>query len=69
MSTYISVNKYKIRSNEPAIRVAKTKSAKPEYFRSIKVNGPFEMIQSDKPILKCGARLVIKTDAEVEGTP
>lgn len=69
MTTYISVNRHRIRSGEPPVRVARTKSAKADYFRSVKIEGPSELISSpDKPILKCGARLVIITEANVVGT-
>lgn len=74
MSKYISINRHIIASNakncenKPVIRVAKTKTAKPEYYSAIEIRGPSKvMYNPHEPILKCGARLVIVTDAEVAG--
>lgn len=72
--TYININKHVIGknnrtgSNDPAIRVARTKTAKPQYFHSVKIMGEVELIQSDKPLLPCGAKVVLFTEAEVIGT-
>jgi hypothetical protein len=68
---YISVNRQIIARNarhgtkEPAISVRIGKSGKPRYVRSLKINGPSKLLYDpSKPILKCGARLVIITEAE-----
>jgi hypothetical protein len=73
MTTYITINKHIIAANarhgrdEPPIRVAKSKSGKPVYARSVKINGPSQLLyDAGKPLLKCGARLAIATEAEVE---
>ena len=68
--TYIHVNQHKIRANlkngtnEPVITV-KTRR-KNEYCRAITINGPCQVLQStdDKPILPCGARVVMVTESE-----
>ena len=72
MKTYIHVNQHKIRSNlknktdEPVITVKQCKTN--TYCKSVKILGDSEVLQSltDKPILSCGARVVIVTEAEVE---
>ena len=65
---YVSINKHIIAKNarhgtkEPPISIRKTKSGKAKYVQSVKISGPCELIYSpDKPILKCGARLVLIT--------
>jgi hypothetical protein len=70
--TYIHVNQHKIRSNlkngtnEPVITVKSGKNN--TYCRSVTINGPATVLQSlnDKPILSCGARVVIETMSPVE---
>ncbi len=74
MKTYIHVNQHKIRSNlknkvnEPVITVKQGK--KNTYCHSVKILGECEVISSttDKPILSCGARVVIATHSDVEIT-
>jgi len=68
---YISVNKQTVAKNsrtgsrDPAIAVRTSKSGKAEMVNRVAINGPCEVIYTpDKPILKCGARLVIEADAE-----
>lgn len=69
---YIHVNQHKIRSNlkhgtnEPVITVKEGR--KNTYGHSVKINGPSEVIYSgdNKPILPCGARVVIVTESEVD---
>jgi hypothetical protein len=69
--TYIHVNQHKIRANlkngtnEPVITVKQGK--KNTYCNSVTINGPSEVLQSttDKPILSCGARVVMVTTADV----
>lgn len=69
--TYIHVNQHKIRANlrngtsEPVITVKQGK--KNTYCSSVTINGPATVLQSttDKPILSCGARVVMVTTAGV----
>ena len=68
---YIHVNQHKIRSNkknnknEPVITVKEGK--KNTYGHSVKIHGESEILYggNDKPLLSCGARVVIKTKADV----
>jgi hypothetical protein len=68
---YIHVNQHIIRSNkknnanEPVLTVKEGK--KNTYGHSVQVHGPSTVIYggNDKPVLSCGARVVIKTEAEV----
>ena len=70
--TYIHVNQHKIRSNkkngtnEPVITIKQ--GTKNTYCHEVKVLGPSTVIYggNNKPLLSCGARVVIKTEAEVE---
>ena len=72
VKTYIHVNQHKIRSNkkngtnEPVITIKQ--GTKNTYCHEVKVLGPSTVIYggNDKPLLSCGARVVIKTEAEVE---
>ena len=72
VKTYIHVNQLKIRSNkkngtnEPVITIKQ--GTKNTYCHEVKVLGPSTVIYggNDKPLLSCGARVVIKTEAEVE---
>ena len=69
MTEYVSINAGIIRLNAingtdlPPIRIARTKSdQKPRYAREIEINGKCKLVYSPKkPILKCGARLVLET--------
>ena len=69
---YIHVNQHKIRANkkngtnEPVLTVKEGR--KNTYGHFVKINGPSEVMYggNDKPILPCGARVVIRTDAEIE---
>ena len=66
---YIHVNQHIIRSNkkneanEPVLTVKEGK--KNTYGYSVQIHGPSTVIYggSDKPVLSCGARVVIKTEA------
>ena len=70
--TYIHVHQHKIRSNlknnesEPCITVKKGKSN--TYCHEVHIKGDSKVIYggNDKPLLSCGARVVIETIAEVE---
>jgi hypothetical protein len=70
---YIHVNQHKIRANlkngtdDPVITVKEGR--KNTYGHAVKINGPSEVIYSggdNKPVLPCGARVVIVTESEVD---
>ena len=69
--TYIHVNQHVIRSNkknernDPVITVKQ--GTKNTYCHRVVINGPSEVIYggNDKPLLNCGARVVIETESEV----
>ena len=71
MKTYIHVNQHKIRANkkhgtnEPVITVKQGK--KNTYCHSVEVMGRSVVRYggNEKPILSCGARVVIETESEV----
>ena len=71
MKTYIHVNQHKIRANkkhgtnEPVITVKQGR--KNTYCHSVEVLGPSVVRYggNKKPILSCGARVVIETESEV----
>ena len=71
MKKYIHVNQHKIRhnrkhgSNEPVITVKEGK--KNTYCHSVEILGPSKVIYggNDKPLLSCGARVVIETEADL----
>ena len=73
MKTYIHVNQHKIRANkkhgtnEPVITVKKC--LENTYCHEVEVLGPSTIMYggNDKPILSCGARVVIMTESEVKG--
>ena len=68
---YIHVNQHIIRSNkknnanEPVLTVKEGK--KNTYGHVVQIQGPSTVIYggNDKPVLSCGARVVIQTEAEV----
>ena len=70
--TYIHVNQHVIRSNkknernDPVITVKQ--GSKNVYCHKVAINGPSIVVYggNDKPILNCGARVVIETDASVD---
>lgn len=71
MSWYVNVNKHTIRRNavngtdEPPVRVSKGKSGLGSYCHELELPAGSKMIYSaDKPILKCGARLVVECPTE-----
>lgn len=73
MTTYISVNRRVIAKNsatgsdDPPISIRHNKSGQPYYCRELEIQGPSRlMYDSRKPILSCGARLVIATEANVK---
>jgi hypothetical protein len=66
---YISVNRQIIARNarhktsDPAISYRRGKSGKPTYVKELIIDGPCKLMYDPlKPILKCGARLVIETE-------
>jgi hypothetical protein len=73
MTTYININKNVIAANakhhrnDPPIRISRGKSGKPVYAHEIEIKGSSRLIYSaDRPILPCGARRAIATEADVE---
>ena len=70
--TYIHVNQHVIRANkkngadDPVITVKQGRTN--TYCSEVKVHGPSTIVYggNDKPILPCGARVVIVTESEVE---
>jgi hypothetical protein len=70
--TYIHVNQHKIRSNkkhgtdEPVITVKQ--GSKNTYCHEVRIMGDSVVRYggNDRPILSCGARVVIETEADVE---
>jgi hypothetical protein len=70
--TYIHVNQHKIRSNkkngtnEPVITIKR--GTKNTYCHEVKILGPSSVVYggNDKPIIPCGARVVVLTESEVE---
>jgi hypothetical protein len=72
VTTYIHVNRQTIAKNakhgtdEPAVRVQKGKWGKSIYCHEARIEGPSTIVYSPhEPVLSCGARLVISTEAEV----
>ncbi len=71
VKTYIHVNQHKIRSNkkngtnEPVITIKQ--GTKNTYCHEVKVLGPSTVIYggNNKPLLSCGARVVIQTDSDI----
>lgn len=69
---YIHVNQHVIRSNKkhsednPVITIKQ--GSKNTYCHEVEIKGPSRVIYSgnDRPILNCGARVVIETEADVE---
>lgn len=69
---YIHVNQHKIRANkkhgtnEPVITIKEGR--KNTYCHSVAIHGPSKVSYggNDKPLLSCGARVVIETDADIE---
>ena len=69
---YIHVNQHVIRANKknntnnPVITIKKSKSN--IYCHEVNILGPSRVVYggNEKPLLSCGARVVIETEAEVE---
>ncbi len=73
MVWYVNINKHTIAANnkkapedaEPPVRFCKGKSGKQTYCYEVELPANSRVIYSpDKPILKCGARLVIECPEE-----
>ena len=72
MKTYVHVNQHKIRANkkhgtdDPVITIKKGRSN--TYCHEARINGPSFLRYggNNKPILPCGARVVIETESDVE---
>jgi hypothetical protein len=72
MKKYIHVNQHKIRSNkknnslEPVITIKEGK--KNTYCSEGEILGPSRIFYggNEKPILSCGARVVIETESEIK---
>ncbi len=71
MPTWIVVNRHRIRANAkgsslPPIRITRGKYGKPVYANEIEFDGPTRLVyDANKPVLPCGARLAIATEAKV----
>ena len=69
---YIHVNQHVIRANkknnanDPVITIKQGSTN--TYCHEVEIKGPSRMIYSgnDKPILSCGARVVIETESDIE---
>jgi hypothetical protein len=69
--TYIHVNQHVIRANkkhdknDPVITVKSGKNN--TYCHQVEILGPSKVVYggNDKPLLNCGARVVIETESEV----
>ena len=70
--TYIHVNQHIIRSNkknnanDPVITIKQ--GIKNTYCHEVLINGPSKVIYggNEKPLLNCGARVVIETEASID---
>ena len=70
--TYIHVNQHVIRSNkknnenEPVITIKQ--GSKNTYCHEVQINGPSKIVYggNDKPLLNCGARVVIETEHSID---
>jgi hypothetical protein len=70
--TYIHVNQHKIRANKKngtndAVITVK-QGRKNDYCHEVVILGPSKVTYggNDRPILSCGARVVIETEAEIK---
>jgi hypothetical protein len=69
---YIHVNQHVIRANkkhgtnDPVITIKQ--GSKNTYCHAVEILGPSKVIYggNEKPLLSCGARVVIETEAEIE---
>ena len=74
---YIHVNQGNIKGNLKTLRTGRDQELKPvitikegrsnEYCNAVAILGPSKVIYGhENPLLSCGARVVIETDADVE---
>ena len=69
---YIHVNQHKIRANkkhgtnEPVITIKEGRTN--TYWHAVDIKGPSRVLYggNEKPLLSCGARVVIETESEIE---
>lgn len=73
MTNYVSINGNVIRSNrkhgldDPPIRIVKSRGDRfPRYAREIVICGSSRINYTHEPSLKCGARVVLETECEVQ---
>jgi hypothetical protein len=73
LTTYVHVNRNVIARNakhgtdDPAVRFQTGRYGKPTYCHELEIEGPSRVLYSPStPILPCGARLVIVTEAEIK---
>lgn len=74
MKKYIHVNQHHIRSNikgnEPKPVITIKEGRKNTYCNEVEILGPSRIIYSGpggkKPVLSCGARVVIETESEIK---
>ena len=72
MKKFIHVNQHKIRANkkhgtdEPVITIKEGRTN--TYCHAVDIKGPSRVLYggNDKPLLSCGARVVIETESEIE---
>jgi hypothetical protein len=72
MKTYIHVNQHIIKANlkngEDNAVITIKQGKKNTYCHEVAILGPSKVIYggSDKPLLSCGARVVVETESEIE---
>jgi len=72
MKKFIHVNQHKIRANkkhgtdEPVITIKEGRTN--TYCHAVDIKGPSRVLYggNEKPLLSCGARVVIETESEIE---
>ncbi len=72
MTYYVNINRNTIASNakhgtnKPAVRIQKGRYGKPTYAHRVRFKDGEVIYSPHKPILPCGARLIIQTEHEPE---
>lgn len=71
-TNYVHINRNTIAANakhgrnDPPVRMQRGKYGKSTYAHEVEITGPSRVIYSPhKPLLPCGARLVIATESDV----
>lgn len=70
--TYVNINKHVIAANrkhgrnDPPVRAQRGRSGKARYGHRAIIHGPSEVVYDPDNPLKCGARLWIETEADVD---